>query len=290
MERSVSKYVVCYSGGHSSAICAINAVIKHGKENVILLNHDITGKVEDEDIKRFKNEVAEYLGLPITNANHKNWDTATPIDVCVDAGAWKVDNGQVFCTNRLKTEPFNQWLKDNDPQKKNVYLYGFDNSPSELTRANRRAQIMGLNGYKTDFPLIRWDLEVVDTEHIGIKRPMGYKKFKHANCIGCLKAGWQHWYIVYCERPDIWYEAKKAEERIGYAIHKDDDGPVYLEDKESLFEDMKQAGIEPTEHESPTKFWLNSKALVIAIKADIPVHQMDLFAQHDRGVCLDCIS
>lgn len=65
----MGKYVVCYSGGHSSALVAIEAVRKVGKENVILLNHDISIEVEDRDIKRFKQEVADYLGcglhLPI---------------------------------------------------------------------------------------------------------------------------------------------------------------------------------------------------------------------------------
>jgi PP-loop superfamily ATP-utilizing enzyme len=57
------KYVVCFSGGHSSALVAIETVRKYGKENVILLNHDISISVEDEDIKRFKNEVAQYLDI-----------------------------------------------------------------------------------------------------------------------------------------------------------------------------------------------------------------------------------
>lgn len=282
------KYVVCYSGGHSSAICAIEAVRKHGKEKVILLNHDITEKVEDADIKRFKKEVADYLGLPITYANHDNWDKATPIDVCLDAGAWKVGRGQILCTNRLKTAPFKRWLKENDPSKENVYIYGFDNSKKERDRAQRRAQIMGLDGYKTEFPMISWDIEISSTKEIGIEPPMGYNRFKHANCIGCLKAGWQHWYIVYCERPDIWGAGKAAEDEIGYSIHKDKDGPVYLQDKEQLFEDMKKAGIEPTEHISPTKFWSDAKRKIKTEKIDIPACQIDMFAEHDKGVCLDC--
>lgn len=284
------KYVVCYSGGHSSALCAIEAVRTHGAENVILLNHDITKTVEDEDIKRFKREVADYLGLPITYANHRDWETATPIDVCLDADAWKVGNGQILCTNRLKTEPFKRWLKANDPDKQNVYIYGFDATEHERGRAQRRSQIMGLDGYQTEFPLISWERTLSSTNEIGIAPPLAYNKFQHANCIGCLKAGWQHWYIVYCERPDIWQVAKDAEDEIGYAIHKDDDGPVYLEDKEQLFADMKAAEIEPTEHVTPTRFWIDAKAKAAAVKANIPVCQLDMFAQHDQGVCLDCMA
>ena len=48
------KYVVCYSGGHSSALAAIETVRRYGSENVILLNHDISSKVEHSKIKIFK--------------------------------------------------------------------------------------------------------------------------------------------------------------------------------------------------------------------------------------------
>lgn len=283
------KYVVCYSGGHSSALCAIEAVRKHGSDNVILLNHDISLDVEDADIKRFKREVAEYLGLEITYANHPSWQTATPISVCVDAKAWKVGSGSILCTNRLKTAPFYNWLKENDPKKENVYIYGFDKTKAELARMQRRSQKMGIDGYKTEYPLIQWERTIESTNQVGINPPMAYAKFKHSNCFGCLKAGWQHWYIVYCERPDIWEQAKQAEEEIGYAIHKDQDGPVYLEDKESLFQSMKDAGVKPTEHISPGKFWSKAKDYAQANLLNLPIDQLDMFAEHDKGVCLECM-
>ena len=56
---------VHFSGGESSAIVAIEVVRKFGKENVVLLNHDISPKVEDADAKRFKKEISNYLGLPM---------------------------------------------------------------------------------------------------------------------------------------------------------------------------------------------------------------------------------
>lgn len=37
----MDKAIVCFSGGHSSALVAIEAVRKYGKNNVILLNHNI---------------------------------------------------------------------------------------------------------------------------------------------------------------------------------------------------------------------------------------------------------
>lgn len=75
------KRIVCFSGGHSSALAAIETVRKYGRENVILLNHDISPHVEHEDIKRFKQEVADYLHIPITYANMPGWEDTPPFFV-----------------------------------------------------------------------------------------------------------------------------------------------------------------------------------------------------------------
>lgn len=40
------RYVVCFSGGHSSALVAIETVRRYGREGVVLLNHDINPRVE----------------------------------------------------------------------------------------------------------------------------------------------------------------------------------------------------------------------------------------------------
>lgn len=307
------KYVICYSGGQSSSECALSVAKKYGAENVILLNHDINPKIEQACTKKLKSDVAEYLELEVTYANHKDWSIATPVSVCVDAGAWKVGSGQILCTNRLKTDPFVKWMKENDPNKENVYVYGFDKS--EPSRVNRRSQIMGSMGYKTLFPMLWDDSEIVRLGDVGIEHRKAfaadrlmeaaitkttnpdwasvydknndlvsiYEVFNHSNCMGCLKAGWQHWYIIYCLFPHIWDEAKVGEGVIGYAIHKDADGPVYLEDKEEMFEKMKAAGVESTEKIPFQRFWADAKKAVKEYEFEIS--QMELF---DEGVCLEC--
>ena len=251
-------HIVCYSGGHSSALVAIEVVRKFGRENIILMNHDMAEWVEDADIKRFKREVAAYLGLPITFVNYKE-ATLDQFDVCVEARAFKVDSGNELCTNRLKTRPFMEWLASFDKSEVTIY-YGFD--ANERDRIQRRSGILGEQGYVTAYPLATWERTILGTEEIGIARPLTYGQFKHGNCIGCLKAGWQHWYIVYCTRPDIWAKGKWAEEEIGYAIHHDETGPVYLEDMEPKFETMRRAGIPATEHISHQRFWAQATKIV----------------------------
>lgn len=253
------KYIVCFSGGHSSALVAIEAVRQHGKENVILVNHDICPRAEDGDIKRFKKEVADYLGIEITPVNMDGWQDKDPLDVCMEAKAFKVGNGTALCTNRLKTEPFDKWLLKNypskpfEPREDICILYGFDKN--EVDRIQRRIGVLLSKGYKSDYPLAFWKRTIEKTEDIGITRPSTYQLFKHANCVPCLKAGKQQWYIVYCTEPEKWEKAKLAEEVIGYSILKD----VYLEDLECKFRAMKAAGIVPTENVGFQRFWADVK-------------------------------
>jgi len=106
-------------------------------------------------------------------------------------------------------------------------------------------------GYRTDYPLLTYERTIHEIEEIGIKRPITYEIYRHANCVGCLKAGKQHWYIVYCLRPDIFDKAKRAEKEIGFSIIRD----AYLEDLECQFENMRKSGITPTESVNFQKFW-----------------------------------
>jgi hypothetical protein len=245
------KYIVCYSGGHSSALVAIEAVRKYGKENVILLNHDISLEVEHEDIKRFKQEVAEYLGLEITYANMLGWEENTPLKISRNNHQIGIAPGKTFCTNRLKTQPFHRWLEENCSMNKEEYsiLYGFDEEEYERIRF-RRGALMA-QGYKTEFPLAEWERTITEVEGIGIQKPITYNIFKHANCIGCLKAGKQHWYVVYVLHPSIFAEALETERLVGDSIIKN----AFLKDLLPKFKEMKYRGIVPTEKVPQQTFW-----------------------------------
>lgn len=257
------KYVVCFSGGHSSAIIAIEAVRRHGAENVILLNHGICPRVEDADIERFRQEVAAYLNIPITSCNMDGYLEKDHFDICVEIKAFNTVPGQKLCTAKLKTEPFMKWLKENFPAEKGkvrddvVILYGFD--PEEKHRIERRKEILAKQGYRTDFPLC-WDNRTIyKTEEIGIHRPARYETFCHANCNGCLKGGKQHWYVTYCLYPEIFAKAKSAEEKIGHSILKPEQG--FLKDIEPEFELLKKRGLLPTEKIKPQTFWAMARRL-----------------------------
>lgn len=248
------KRIVCFSGGHSSALVAVEVVRKYGRLDVVLLNHNIHPSREAPDIKRFKQEVADFLGLPITYANHPDWDTKNQVMVCLDRKAFQDSRHQAFCTYQLKTLPFQKWCKEHLEAGNAVIYYGFD--ANEKHRIQRRSSIIAEMGYKTDFPLALWNERTIKTtREIGIEPPNTYAIFKHANCLGCLKAGRQHWYIVYCNHPDIFEEAKNAEELIGHSIING----IFMEELEPFFASMKAAGLTTTEHEAGVSFFARAK-------------------------------
>lgn len=72
------KYVVCYSGGHSSALAAVETVRQHGAENVILLNHDISpaagaGGRQNPTAER-RRHMTIYIAGPMTGIENYNFD------------------------------------------------------------------------------------------------------------------------------------------------------------------------------------------------------------------------
>lgn len=289
-----AKHIICYSGGHSSALVAIEAVRKFGKENVILLNHDINPRFENEDIKRFKKEVADYLDVSITYANHENQMVVSKIknqfEVCIERKTFvNPSNRQILCTFVLKTEPFYKFLKELPTDQQYIIYYGFDDN--ELSRVDRRKTILNDQGFDSDYPLALWgdgkfnvlkayyekqgknfesickiekytskdhyERTISTTEEIGIKRPNTYSVWKHANCIGCLKAGQQHWYCVYVHDYEVFEMGKHAEEVIGHSF-----GKVFLKDIEPKFKRMKEVGIPASEHIPNGVFWKSAKKYI----------------------------
>jgi len=260
-------HLICFSGGHSSALVAIEVKRRYPNGRLILLNHNINARVEDGDIKRFKREIADYLKTPITFANYAD-PTMDQFDIALKHSAWKTSHESVICTSRLKTEPFEKYLRANyKPNVGDVTIYyGFD--AGEDSRITRRSSILAAMGYRTDYPLALWRRTILSTLQIKIKPPLTYSQFKHANCTGCIKGGRQHWYVVFCTRQDIWEKAKAAEEEIGYSIIRD----AYLSELEPLFIRMKCAGIQATERKPSGKFWAEVHTI---LGASVPVSNDD---------------
>jgi hypothetical protein len=237
-------------------------VRRFGKENVVLLSHAMNPNYEEADIRRFGDEVASYLGMQITYANA---DGITEIEgipsqfeiILRQNGIKQPNSGNAFCTYYLKTLPFQNYLKQHHPKQDGCIYYGFDEN--EIIRKNKRMATLGAMGWDSDYVLIDWkDRTIHSTLEIGIVPPNVYSTMKHANCTGCLKAGIQHWYVVYHTRQAIWNEAKEAEAKVGYSILKNQSTKpatsLYLSTLEPVFDRMKEGGVPVTEHFPEGKF------------------------------------
>lgn len=255
------KHIVCFSGGHSSGHVAIEVAAKYGTDDLILVNNNISSRMEDSDIKRFKIDISAYIGVPVTYCNidgiEDENEIPTQYDICYDENAITNPNTHgALCSYRLKTKPFHDWLASAFPNGDAIVYYGFDNN--EIKRIDRRMQILGALGYKTDFPLAFWDLRYSCTEDVGISRPNVYSAFKHANCMGCLKAGLLHWYVVYCVDRDNFNEAAKMEEDLGYTIQSViRDGKTIqmsLNELAPIFCQLRASGVRASEHQSSVGF------------------------------------
>ncbi len=258
------RHIVCFSGGHSSALVAEAVVRRFGKDAVTLLNHDINPNVEDADVKRFKAEVAAALGMVITQANYKGLPAAElpdqfDISLKNSSGGFgfkQPGTGNAFCTHDLKTKPFDAYLAVHHTPGTATIYYGFDDD--EQPRIARRRMILSAKGYDTCFPLAEWPDTLESITALGIAPPLGYGTYKHANCAGCLKGGMQHWYVTYCHRPDVYQKASGTEERLGYSILSDSRGgtkkPLFLSALAEPFARMKCAGVPSSEHYPEAKF------------------------------------
>jgi hypothetical protein len=255
------QHIVCFSGGHSSALVAIAVVRRFGQQSVVLLNHNINSSKEHPDIKRFKLEVAAFLGVPITYANIGNiadeQQLPDQFDIAARLGAFKQPStGTALCTYELKTRPFNEFLALNYPAGSAIIYYGFDYD--EQDRIQRRRSILDAQGYATAYPLAEWPDTLESTNEIGIAPPLTYATYKHGNCAGCLKGGIQHWYVTYCHRPDVYEQAEATEALTGYAINRSRAykrvRPLPLSELRPTFAQMQADGIPSTEHFPIGKF------------------------------------
>lgn len=259
------KHIALLSGGHSSAIVAIECQRKFGRDNTVLVNHDIHPDKEDPDIKRFKREVSDYLQNPIIYVNHKGLPVdqlPDQFDIALMKKGFKSPNSDdAFCTYELKTKPFMEWLEKEFPGQEVIIYYGFDKN--EPNRVAKREFVLGLKGYDTEFPLARWQERTIhSTPEVGIEPPLTYSVMNHANCVGCLKAGQKHWYVVYCTRYDVFEKAKSTEQILEYSIlkasitinGKKTSRPLYLSELEPIFKRMKEAGVPATEKMTDGEF------------------------------------
>lgn len=203
------KHVVMFSGGAASSVVAKMIADKYPQDTILL--HTPTG-AEHSDADRFREQVANFIGLPITEekANKTLWEM-------VESYKQIPNDSLPYCTERLKLIPQDRFLKRLEAQGEGVIIYlglGVDEW-RRIQRVWARNQSKGRNAAfcLMDKRLTGEDCKKIIRDEWKVCLPEPYKYFEHNNCIPCYKGGKGHWYKVWKYYPERFWRAAAAERR-----------------------------------------------------------------------------
>ncbi len=208
------KHIVMFSGGAASSVVAKMVADKYPNDTILL--HTPSG-AEHPDADRFREQVAKFIGLPITVESAKKtlWEL-------VETRKYIPNNNLPFCTTELKLIPKDRFLKRLEKQGIDFIQYlglGVD----EWRRIQKVWARNQLDGRKVEFPLMDHKLTGADCQKIireewKICLPQPYMYLSHNNCIPCYKGGQAHWYKVWKYYPDQFIRASTAERRCSNTV------------------------------------------------------------------------
>lgn len=208
------KHIVQFSGGAASAYVAWLLAQQYGKENTVLLFHDT--KTEHPDANRFRKQVSEFIGVPITEVSDgRNLWELIEYKKCLPSQFIP------FCTEILKQKPAERYLKG---QMDYILYNGLGMEEwRRVQRATIRAEALGR---KLICPLFERrisndEVKLIIRDEWKICLPQPYQHLEHNNCIPCFKAGKGHWYKVWKYYPEQYAKAVQMEEKIGHTVFKD---------------------------------------------------------------------
>ena len=204
------KNIVGFSGGVASSVLA-KKVYEEYPDDTILLFHDT--KTEPEDNSRFRKEVPDYIGCPITEDS----DGRDIWKVFEDEGY--LGNGRNTCCSRiLKQKRSLNFIKSHQPA---ILYIGF--TSDEYRRAQRTLARYALKGIQVLFPLIERKVSKSECFHQvtncwNITPPEMYEWADHANCIPCVKGKLAYWGLVYMYEREAWEKTAEKEKQFGHTI------------------------------------------------------------------------
>ena len=229
-------HIVMFSGGAASSVVAKMVADEHPGDTILL--HTPTG-AEHPDADRFRRQVAQYVGRPITveAANKTLWEM-------VEGYKHVPGDGLPYCTDRLKLKPQNRYLNRLEKADTEFIIYlglGFD----EWRRIQKVWARNEAVSRKVKFPLFDAKLTGEDCKRIirgewKICLPEPYQYLSHNNCIPCYKGGKGHFYKVWKHYPEQFYRAARAEDRAANTVF---DGVTLFELAAKWEKEPEQIGI-----------------------------------------------
>ena len=179
------KHVISFSGGLGSFFTATRVVEEYGRDDCILLFTDT--KAEDDDLYRFMDDAANYLGVPITT-------------IADGRDLWQVFNDERYmgnsrvdpCSRVLKRDLARKWMRENfAPEEVVLYMgIGWDEG-HRMTAISKNWSPYTVKAPLMNPPYMGRPQMIESCKEIGIKHPRLYDHgFSHNNCGGfCVKSG-----------------------------------------------------------------------------------------------------
>lgn len=208
------KHIVMFSGGAASSAVAKMVADQYPNDTILL--HTPTG-AEHEDADRFREQIAKFIGLPITieKASKTLWEL-------VETRAHVPNDSIPYCTSELKLIPQDRFLKKLERAGEDFIQYlGY--GTNEWGRAQKSYARNLQKNRKVDFPLMKAMLKGEDCKRIirsewKICLPQPYAYLSHNNCIPCYKAGKGHWHKVWKYYRARFDRAMLAEEKASNTV------------------------------------------------------------------------
>jgi len=216
---------VWFSNGAPSA-CALKLTIeKFGVENVRALNNPVAE--EDEDNRRFADDVSAWCGIEIESVTHPKYPEASAVDVWDRRKAMSFRNGAP-CTTHLKKEARQHWENEN---KVDWHVFGF------TAEEKRRHNNFVLAERENVLPVL---IDARMTRAMcadmlrgaGIALPRIYSwGFPNANCVGCVKAtSPTYWNLVRDVAPEVFRQRAEQSRRLGARLVRVKNQRIFLDE------------------------------------------------------------
>ncbi len=222
----MTRIVVGFSGGVTSAWCAGWALRNFPREEVVLLWHDT--KAEHPDTYRFIKEMANALEMPITERSD-----GRSLDQVFEDHHAMASSRMGFCSEELKVIPGRKFMEELALSGVDEVERVFGFSPLEWKRIQRYTMYGEQGGWKVRFPVAEEKVtkqECADwCMSLGVRPSAMYEWSDHANCVGCVKGGKAYWLAVKKNEPAIFEQRKQQETFFGHQMFK---GYVSLADLE----------------------------------------------------------
>ena len=220
----MSRILSWFSCGAASAYATYLAHKEYDPLNICPFEAIYCEVVEEHaDNKNFLREFSEKTGIHVKTIKNDKY-RGSIYEVFEQTKFIKGPTGAP-CTRLLKKQVRQEYQKLGD-----VQVFGY--TVEEEDRANRF--IDSNNDVFTYFILLEKNVTKKEclefVKDMGIKIPTMYKLgYSNNNCIGCVKGGMGYWNAIRVDFPDAFERMAQLERKLGHALLKDTDGPVFLD-------------------------------------------------------------